>query len=247
MQSRISGANRRNNLVVSVLLLGMVCTSSAYSQGAKLDLSNAVIVHSAAQPRHAKAAELLQFEVQKRTGISLAAGTSMPSDGSPAIVVGTVATFPTSYTLPAGLSVPAKAEGYAVWIDRAVRPAPTVYLVGRDDRGALFAVCRLIRLLYLAPKHIHLADDIRIATAPDCPVRAHQIIRSTQCEDGFVDWRNATQEQQYARDLILFGTNGFEARTPRDIDDYLEELGIDLYFKITCQGLIDHDKLSDEQ
>jgi hypothetical protein len=53
--------------------------------------------------------------------------------------------------------------------------------------------------------------------------------------------------QQYARDLILFGTNGFEARSPRDIDDYLEELGIDLYFKVTCQELIDHDKLSDEQ
>jgi hypothetical protein len=105
----------------------------------------------------------------------------------------------------------------------------------------------LIRLLYLAPKHIHLADDIRIATAPDCAIRAHQIIRSTQCEDGFVDWRDAAQEKQYARDLILFGTNGFEARTPRDIDDYLEELGIDLYFKITCQELIDHDELPDEQ
>jgi hypothetical protein len=233
--------------VVSALLLAAALASSAYSQGAKLDLSNAVIVHSAAQPRHAKAAEFLQYEIQRRTGIKLATRTSVPSGSLPAIVIGTVGTFPTSYTPPTGLSVPAKAEGYAIWIDRKVRSAPTVCLVGRDDRGALFAVCRLIRLLYLAPKHIHMADDIRIATAPDCAIRAHQIIRSTQCEDGFVDWRDAAQEQQYARDLILFGTNGFEARTPRDIDDYLEELGIDLYFKVTCQAVIDHDKLSDEQ
>jgi hypothetical protein len=185
MQSRMRRANRRNSLVVSALLLGAAFAGSAYSQSRKLDLSNAAIVHSSTKPRQTKAAEFLQYEVQRRTGISLAASTSMPAGGSPAIVIGTVGTFPIPYTLPAGLSVPAKAEGYAIWIDRTV---PTVYLVGRDDRGALFAVCRLIRLLYLAPGHIHLVDDIRIATAPDCAIRAHQIIRSTQCEDGFVDW-----------------------------------------------------------
>ena len=230
-----------------MLLLGTAWANSAYSQGRKLDLSNAVIVHCSTQARHSKAAELLQYEIKRRTGIRLAVSTSIASGSLPAIVVGTVGTFPTSYKLPAALSVPSKAEGYAVWIDSTIRTAPTVYLVGRDDKGALFAVGRLIRLLYLAPNHIHLADDVRIATAPDCAIRAHQIIRSTQCEDGFVNWRDAEQEQQYARDLVLFGTNGFEARTPQDIDDYLEQLDIDLYFKVTCQAVIDHDKLTDEQ
>ena len=138
-------------------------------------------------------------------------------------------------------------KGAPIWIDRTVRSAPTVCLVGRDDKGALFALCRLIRLLYLAPKHIHLADDVQIATAPDRAIRAHQIIRSTQSKDGFVDWRDAAQEQQYARDLILFGTNGFEARSPRDIDDYLEELGIDLFLVVSCQHLIDHNNLEKSQ
>jgi hypothetical protein len=212
-----------------------------------VDLSKAVIVHSSEHARGGKAAEFLQYEIQRRTGIRLAISTSMPSGSVPAIVVGTVGALPSSYRLPAGLSVPGKAEGYAVWIDASVWLAPTVYVVGRDDKGALFAVGRLIRLLYLAPDYIRLADDVRIATAPDCAIRAHQIIRSTQSEDGFVDWDDAGQEQQYARDLILFGTNGFEARTPRDIDDYLEELDIDLYFKVTCQAVIDHNRLSDNE
>ncbi|UCC96949.1 MAG: hypothetical protein JSW66_14025 [Phycisphaerales bacterium] len=192
-------------------------------------------------------AEFLQYEIQRRTGISLALSTSVPSNNSPAMIVGTIPTFPALYTRPAELSIPTKAEGYAIWIDRTVRSAPTICLAGRDDRGALFAVGRLIRLLYLAPEHIHLADDVQVSTAPDCAIRAHQIIRSTQCEDRFVDWRDAGQEQQYARDLILFGTNGFEARTPQDIDDYLEQLDIDLYFKVTCQAVIDHDGLSDNE
>jgi len=246
MQRKTYVTNRGIMLMVSVLL-GAACAGSAYSQERKLDLSNAFIAHSAAQPRHTKAAELLQYEIERRTGINLTVSTSVPSGGAPAIVLGTVGSLPTSYTLPAGLSVPAKAEGYAIWIDRTARSAPTVYLLGRDDRGALFAAGRLIRLLYLAPKHIHLADDVRISTAPDCVIRAHQIIRSTQCEDGFVDWRDAAQEQQYARDLILFGTNGFEARSPRDIDDYLEALGIDLFLVVSCRRVIDHNELGNDQ
>lgn len=246
MRSRMCATKGTVRLIASALLVGAAIAGSGCSQG-KLNLSNAVIVHFPGQAKHAKAAELLQYEIQRRTGIRLDVSTAVPSDDAPAIVVGTVGAFPTSYTPPAGLSVPAKAEGYAIWIDRTTRSAPTVYLVGRDDRGALFAAGRLIRLLYLAPDYIRLAGDIRISTSPDCAIRAHQIIRSTQCKDGFVDWRDAAQEQQYARDLILFGTNGFEARGPRDIDDYLEELGIDLFQVVSCQRVIDHNDLSDDQ
>jgi len=217
------------------------------SQSQKLDLSRAVIVHSSDQGRHSKAAQMLQFEIERRTGIKLNISTSMPSDGLPAILVGSADSFPDSYRMPSGLSVPAKAEGYAMWIDRTQPTAPKVYVVGRDDKGVVFGVGRLIRLLYLTANHIHLANDVQISTAPADPTRAHQIIRSTQCEDGFVNWRDAAEEQQNARDLILFGTNGFEARSPEDIDEYLEELDIDLYFIVTCQDIIDSNKLSDDE
>jgi len=239
--------NQGVSLMILMLLLCAGWANSAYSQGQKLDFSNAVIVHSSAQPRQTKAAEFLQYEIRRRTGINLSTSTSMPSGSLPAIVISTVGNFPSSYRLPPGLLVPTKAEGYAVWVDTTVRSAPTVYLVGRDDRGALFAVGRLIRLLYLAPNHIHLADDVRITSAPAEVIRAHQIIRSTQSKDRFVNWRDAAQEQQYARDLVLFGTNGFEARSPRDIDDYLQQLDIDLYLVVSCQKIIDYNNLSDDE
>ncbi len=238
--------NHRISLTVLALLLGVACANSAYSKGRTLDLSKAVIVHSA-QPRHGAAAEFLQHEVEIRTGIKLTTSDSMPSGISPIIVVGTVRTSPTSLKLPIGLSVPAKADSYAVWVDATTLSAPTVYLVGSDDRGALFAAGRLIRLLYLSSNYIGISDDIRIATAPADAIRAQQIISSTQSKDGFVDWKDASQKQQHIRDLVLFGTNGFEPKKPHNVDDLLEELGIDFFHKLTCQAIIDYDKLSDDE
>jgi hypothetical protein len=247
LTGKIFGSNLKETLVVSALLLSTVCVKPGYSQSRKLDLSNAVIVHSSAQPRHGAAAEFLQHEVEIRTGIKLTTSDSMPSGGSAAIVVGTVGTSPTSLKFPRGLSVPAKAEGYAIWIDQEAGTAPAVYLIGSDDRGALFAVGRLIRLLYLAPGYIRLADNVRIATAPADAIRAQQIIRSTQSEDGFVDWDDASHKQQHIRDMVMFGTNGFEPKAPENVDDFLEELGIDFFHKLTCQAIIDYDKLSDDE
>ena len=249
---RLIMRNSRTLATVSLLIVfvwlftGCAQYVSSKPSSKTVNLSKAVIVVSASNPRHTKAAEMLQEEIERRTGISLTASTSVPSVTLPAIIIGTVGTFPTSYTLPAGLSVPTKAEGYAVWINPTVRKTPTVYLVGRDDKGALFAVGRLIRLLYLAPNHIRLADDVRIATAPACAIRAQQIIKTTQSEDGFIDWDNAPQKQQYMRDLVLFGTNGFEPKAPHDVDDFMEELGIDLFVKVSCQAVIDHNNLSDD-
>jgi len=242
-----SNSNRRICLIVLILLIGAIFASPANSKSRMLDFSKAVIVHSAQRDKSTAAAELLRHEIQRGTGINLAVRDSMPSDGVPAIVVGTVGIFPASYELPEGLSVPAEAEGYAVWVDTDTREAPTVYLVGRDDRGALFAVGRLVRLLYLAPKYIHLADDVRISTAPAYAVRAHQILSSTQCDDGFIDWDDGAQKRQYIRELALFGTNGFEMRPADDVDDFLEQLGIDLFINAACDEVIDHNELSDDE
>jgi hypothetical protein len=246
LTGKVLGSNLKQALAVSVLLLCTVCVKPGYSQGRKLDLSNAVIVYSSANPKHGAAAKFLQHEVEIRTGIKLTINNSMPPNGSPAIILGTVTTSPTPFKLPTGLSVPAKAEGYAIWIAHKAIP-PMVYLIGSDDRGALFAVGRLIRLLYLADGYIRLADDVRIATAPADAIRAQQIIRSTQSEDGFIDWDDASQKQQHIRDLVMFGTNGFEPKAPENVDDFLEELGIDFFHKLTCQAIIDYDKLSDDE
>jgi len=241
----------RTNLITavaaSILLFSTGCGSMLRAQKPTADLSNAVIVHPANHPRLAAAAQMLQYEIQRRTAIKLAVTTSMPSDKVPAIVVATTGNYPVSSQLSAAFAVPAKAEGYAIRVNMTSRSAPTVYLVGRDDRGALFAAGRLVRLLNLSHDYISLTEHVRIATAPDDAIRAHQIISSTQSKDGFVDWHDAAQKQQYIRDMVLFGTNGFEPRPAGDVDDYMEQLGIDLFGKITCQNIIDYAKLTDDQ
>jgi len=247
MVAKRAGAGAKFNLIILAGLLGTLCISSAYGRCRMLDFFGAVIVHPSKSPRLSRAAQFLQHEIQLRTGIKLPTSTSMPAGTLPAIVIGTVKVFPISYALPLGLSVPRKAEGFAIWIDMQSRSAPVVYLLGRDERGALFAAGRLVQLLYLSRNHIHVPADIRIATAPADAIRAHQIISSTQCKDGFIDWNDTAQKQQYIRDLVLFGTNGFEMRPPNDVDEFLEELGIDLFIKVTCSDIVEYSKLTDEQ
>jgi len=247
LDRRTCGTNLIISFVVLALLSSVGCANSAYFRGPKIGLSKAVIVHSAGQARGAATAELLQYEIERRTGIVLYRSTSMPSDDVAAIVVGSAKAYPAPAEFPAGLGVPAEAEGYAIWVDKTSRSAPTVYLVGRDDKGALFAAGRLVILLNMSAKHISLPEDIRIASAPDTVIRAHQIISSTQCEDGFVDWDDLAQKHQHIRDMVLFGTNGFEPRPADDVDDYMEKLGIDLFGKIKCDELIDYAKLSDDE
>ncbi|MBI5095749.1 MAG: hypothetical protein HZB26_25355 [Candidatus Hydrogenedentes bacterium] len=146
--------------------------------------------------------------VQKRTAVSIAKAASIPADDTAAIVL-VAGVLPKELgEAPSGLAVPDKPEGYAIWVDSAKRKAPTVYLAGHDERGALFAVGRALRLLELRPNKITLASDTRIATAPKDRIRGHQIgYRNT---NNTTDAWTVAQHEQYFRDLIVFGVNAIE-------------------------------------
>ena len=58
---------------------------------------------------------------------------------------------------PQGFDVPSKAEGYAIWTENH-----KVYLLGRDDRGVLFAAGRLIRLLSMSKGRVCIPADLRL-------------------------------------------------------------------------------------
>lgn len=191
----------------------------------RVDLSSAVIVASASKTSHVKAANMLQDEIEKRTGVRLATSESMPKDGVPAIVLGTVESLGGSCSLPAGLSVPSRAEGYAIWVGTKSQKIPTVYLVGRDDRGALFAAGRLIRLAQMSRGNIGIATDARVAAAPRYPIRGHMMIPG----GNFIKW-NVAGYEQYIRDLLIFGTNSFEfTKMNADVAEVLDSYGLDLW------------------
>ncbi|MHC4258917.1 MAG: glycoside hydrolase family 20 zincin-like fold domain-containing protein [Planctomycetota bacterium] len=169
----------------------------------ELDLADAVIVVASSDTVQAKAADMLSDEIARRTGIRLEITDSMPNPGASAIVLGRGDTVKPTLSPPEGLKLPTKAEGYAIWAANN-----KVYLVGRDDRGSLFAAGRLIRLLTMSKDRIGVPPDLRLASAPEFPIRGHQL-GYRNLNNTYDTWDLATYEQ-YLRDLIIFGTNAIE-------------------------------------
>jgi len=186
------------------------CFIAAGAQGGQaIDLSQAIIV--AAGPEHVKpkTIEMLREEIAARTGIWLATSSKSLDPQTPTIVLGTAAHSPGGVPAPpAGLAVPVDAEGYAIWVDTSSEPAPALYLIGREGRGTLFAVGRLLRLLTMRTGELTLPADTRLADAPAYEFRGHQLgYRNTA---NSYDLWNLDQYEQYIRDTVIFGSNAVE-------------------------------------
>ena len=184
-----------------------------------IDLSGAkLVVLNPKSKIEANAADMLRDEIEKRTRITLDIASKMPSETTPAIVIGTAKDLPGKVCAPpAGLSVPKKPDAYAVWVDTSKRKAVTVCLAGYDDRGALFASGRLLRILKMGRDRVGIDEDIKIATAPKYSLRGHQFgyRPKTNSYDG---WTIQIWEQ-YWRDMVVFGMNAVELIPPRSDDD----------------------------
>lgn len=224
------------------ILFALVLPAQAVLASEHISLNKAVIVVDPEEEQHVAAADFLQGEVFRRTGIRLPVVDVAPKDVAGSIILG----LTQDVAPPPGLLVPSKDESFAIWMDTESSKSPTLYLMGRDQRGVLFAAGHLLRILYLAEHHISIAKDIRLSSAPADRLRAHQVISNTQCEDGFMDWNSATDLAQHVNDLVIAGANGFEPTRPELLDDYLEELGLDLFVKLKCQEIIDLDAKPDE-
>ena len=163
----------------------------------EIDLGRAVILVNQSKAVHARAADMLADEIEKRSGIRLAIVESIPKPPVPVIELDTIESLPATQKATA---VPSKAEGYAIWVDAGHTSRRTVFLVGRDDRGVLFAAARLIRVLSFRPGGISVRSDVRIATAPQYPIRGHQF--------GYRNLNNTSDAwdlaayEQYIRDLV---------------------------------------------
>jgi hypothetical protein len=160
-----------------------------------IDLADATIVTQSSSAVVAKAAVMLKEELAERCGISLPIMKSAPANGA-VIRLGTTADLP-------DVTVPQKPEAYGIQVSGNI-----VDLVGFDERGALYAAGRLIRLAEYRAGTLALELQEPIATAPDVPVRTHQLAyRDTA--NTYDAWTLEIYEQ-YIRDQIMFGCNGVE-------------------------------------
>jgi len=204
--------SRLRMLYISVSIFIMIFGKQA-ARAEDLDLQNAVIL--TARKSHVKtgniAAEMLQREVQKRTGLTWKI-SSERSGGAPMIAIVSMAENELC-----GLAVPRregwdmpehKKEGYRICVKRDSRDAPVVWIIGADARGLLFGAGRLLRLLDWGPGSVSLAEATEISTAPAYPLRGHQLGYRARA-NSYDAWNAATYEQ-HIRDLILFGCNCIE-------------------------------------
>ena len=193
---------RQTMLAMAVLLLALTGAPwiATAQDASALPLEKAVLVAPTEGPV-SKAADFLCDEVYKRSGIRWY--NREPFEGAPLVVVCTADTVPEDVSLPKGLEIPQKAEGFAIGVS-----GDTVILAGRDYKGALFAAGRLLLLLDMGDRKVSLPRATRVATAPKYSMRVHQLgyrNTSTCCDL----WDEDTYEQ-YLRDLAIFGTNGAE-------------------------------------
>ena len=187
----------RINYFFALLVLGWMVTGT----GTALDLGTAGIVNASTSPVITKATRMLQEEIEARCGITMPVTAEVPQAGVH-IWLGLAkdSTFK---------KVPEQAEGYAI-----VPISEGVALIGRDERGLMFAVGHLVRLLDYGDGSLHINLKRAIHTAPDTAIRVHQLgYRNTA--NTYDAWSLETFDR-YIRDLMLFGCNGIELITGLD-------------------------------
>jgi len=206
--------NKLRFLLLFVILAGFSGAAARQVLAAeRVDLSKAVIVVFSKEKIHAKAAQMLKDEIEKRTRIRLEVVTQMPGKTVPTIVIGTGKELVNRIcALPAGLEVPQKTDGYAIWTDKTKRESATICLAGYDDRGALYAAGRLLRMLEMRRDKLSIDSGVKLATAPKYALRGHQM--GYRAKTNSYDAWTVEMWEQYFRDMIVFGMNAVEIVPP---------------------------------
>lgn len=195
--------------VVGVIGLGAPRLTGA----ADLNLSRAVVGTRGdqASPAERTAAIVLIEEVAKRSDIAWDK-TETIGEGAPAIVVTAslegkaVAKVEVSEALRERVAA-LKSEGFCIYTEHLPR-GPIVWIVGADERGALYGVGYFLRKLALKKGAASCEWSLDVSQSPAYPLRGHQL--------GYRDRANSwdawddKQFDQYIRELALFGANAIE-------------------------------------
>ena len=183
----------------------------------RIDLSKAKIVALNQESKiQASAAKMLADEIERRTRIGIEVVRQKPGGDATSIVIGTGKEFGNAFS--GGPVVPQKADGYAIWVDKS-KGGATICLAGYDDRGALYAVGRLLRMLEMGRDTVSVDGGVKVATAPKYALRGHQM--GYRAKTNSYDGWTVDMWEQYFRDMIVFGMNAVEI-VPPVTDDLLD-------------------------
>ena len=138
------------------------------------------------------AAQVLQEEVQRRTGLTWPITNKMPENG-PVIVFRSTTCAPESYHIR----------------NVSGNNRELIYVDGDGARGLLYGAGYLLRIMAYAPQQVTLPDILKVDASPEKAVRGHQI-GYRNLANSYDGW-TPEQYEQYIRDLAIFGANSIEA------------------------------------
>ena len=238
-----------SKFVVALISMLLCCAVVFGGMSSQIVLSDAVIVHGS-NARHIKAAEFLASEISKRSEGAVNLNSNMPKQSTAAIVMGRFDDFPVKYRLPSGVQVPDKADGFALWVDTQSRQAPTVYIVGRDDRAVLFGAGMLLRKLNIEPGRITVDGDLKVATSPAYRIRGHKLLTKQGNPKDIINWTDSDQKMQMALELAIFGTNvvdihKIDRQYDIEVSQKLAEYGLECWVTFSGGKLKDINDIND--
>ncbi len=208
-------------LLPLIVLTGLALPGPAGAESL-VDLRDAVIVVRPGErdPVERTAVQVLQEEVERRTGRRLRTQHTWPTPQDAPVVIAVSnardglpdGIWPTTWPLPDDATTWRRPDGYRVAVERG-GPQTVVFVTGADPRGTLYGVGELLRALrWSADPGSRLAQGVPatldVATAPAYALRGHQLgYRATA--NSYDGWTVA-QYDQYIRELALFGVNAIE-------------------------------------
>jgi len=163
-----------------------------------------------------KAVQVMQEEIQKRTDILLPLTEKLTSKNKQIIAIcieGQPDRFQETYKAAINKLPATGKDGYKI----AFTDDHSIIIAGHDERGALYGVGRLLRIMEMRTGQILVPSDLNISSTPAYPIRGHQL--GYRPKTNAYDAWSVAQFDSYIRDLAIFGANSIEIMPPRTDDD----------------------------
>ena len=164
-----------------------------------------------------KAVQVMQEEIQKRTDILLPLTEKLTSKNKQIIAIcieGQPDRFQDTYKAAINKLPATGKDGYKI----AFTDDHSIIIAGHDERGALYGVGRLLRIMEMRTGRILVPGDLNISSTPAYPIRGHQL--GYRPKTNAYDAWSVAQFDSYIRDLAIFGANSIEIMPPRTDDDF---------------------------
>ena len=154
------------------------------------------------------AVKILTEEVQKRTGLNWQVSSTCPAAGDVIILKREGTNIKGAPAFPGQPELSRTPESFRI-VSSGQAGRAVVLIEGRDGRGVMFGVGKLLRMLQYNKGSVSLKSGLALAESPAKEIRGHQLgYRNTA--NSYDGW-TPEQFEQYIRELVIFGANSIES------------------------------------